>query len=36
MELVYHPNKLLETKCDEVDIENINFDPKEIKAKMVA
>lgn len=35
MELVYHPSKLLDTRCDEIDIDNLNFNPKELKDEMI-
>lgn len=35
MELVYYPNKLLDTKLKDVDINNLEFDPKELKDQMV-
>lgn len=35
MNLIYYPNKILSTKLEEVDIDNIDFDPKEIKSQML-
>lgn len=35
MKLVYHPNKVLETRCDEIDLENLQFNPKELKEEAV-
>jgi peptide deformylase len=34
LELVYFPDERLETRCEEVDIENIDFDPVELKTEM--
>ena len=34
LELVYHPNELLETVCEEWDIENPPIEPVELKKKM--
>lgn len=35
MKLIYHPNPILEQELKTVDIENIDFDPKELKDEMV-
>lgn len=35
MKLIYHPNKFLDTKVDLVDVDNPEFDPKELKEQMV-
>lgn len=35
MNLIKYPNKLLDTKLDDIDLQNLDFDPKEIKDKMV-
>jgi len=35
MELVYYPNEFLSKKVAEVDIDNLNFDPVELKNEMV-
>lgn len=34
MNLIKYPNKLLDTKLDEIDLENLDFDPKELKDQM--
>lgn len=34
MKLLYYPNKFLDKQLAEVDIENIDFDPKELKNEM--
>ena len=35
MKLIYHPNPILEQELETVDIENLDFDPKELKEEMV-
>ena len=35
MQLVYYPNKILDTEMKDVDLENLEFDPKELKEQMV-
>ena len=35
MNLVYHPNKILNTKLEDVNIEDPGFNPKELKEEMV-
>jgi len=35
MNLLYYPNKMLSKTLDEVDIDNLDFDPKEIKSQML-
>jgi len=34
MNLLYYPNKFLDKKLDAVEIENMDFDPNELKAEM--
>ena len=34
MNLLYYPNKFLDKKLDTVEIENMDFDPNELKAEM--
>ena len=36
MNLVYYPNKLLDKKLEDVNIENPGFDPKELKEQMTS
>jgi peptide deformylase len=35
MELIYHPNPFLEKQVKEVNLENPEFDPKELKKEMI-
>ena len=35
MKLVYHPNEFLEREVKDVDLENLGFDPVELKKEMV-
>jgi len=35
MELIYYPNKILNTEVKTVDLENPGFDPKELKNDMI-
>jgi peptide deformylase len=35
MKLIHYPNKILETKCKDVNLEDPGFDPKELKKEMV-
>lgn len=35
MKLIYHPNPILEQELKVVDVDNIDFDPKELKDEMV-